>query len=307
MKRRMAAVVGLIGLILLLVAVYLWTGRQQVEVAEPEVIVITSEVAASPPRIEPSSLNVVRNGTSIRLEGTVKTDSEREALVAAVADAGFAADDAITVSPNVTDSDSRLLAILLPPVLNGTEDGVLSLTDGAVTVSGEALDPVEAEAIRAAIEDVAAAGLVVEDETTVRVLPESVQIVALQDEINQIFELARTIEGQAPNFGVSLDSLSPGATATLDRVTVAMRRYPLPHADIIGHTDATGSPETNQELSEERAQVVLDYLVDGGIDAGRLVAIGLGESEPIADNDDEAGRAENRRVDFLVKPSGGSE
>lgn len=191
----------------------------------------------------------------------------------------------------------------MPPLLTGTNDGELSLENGVVRVSGEALDPVEAEAIVGAIDAAAAAGLTVEDGTTVRVLPEDVQIVALQDEINQIFELARTIEGQAPNFAVSLDDLGGGAEDTLDRVAVAMRRYPLPHADIIGHTDSIGSDADNQELSQARAQVVHDFLVGREIDADRLEAIGRGESEPIAGNDNEAGRAENRRVDFVITSS----
>lgn len=303
MKRRMAAAIGVLGLVVLLTAVYWWTTRQEPVVVVEPVPVTTTQVAA-PEVIEvPSSLTVEREDTTIRLSGMVKTASEREALVAAVTDSGFEAEDAITVSPTVIDSDTRLLALLLPPVLNGTTDGVLSFEDGTVTVTGEALDPVEEEEIGNAIDAAKAAGLTVEDETTVRVLSESVQIVALQEEINQIFELARTIEGQKPNFDVSIDELSPGATATLDRVSVAMRRYPLPSADIIGHTDSTGSAATNLELSEQRAQVVLDYLTGAGIDASRLTATGEGENQPIADNSDEAGRAENRRVDFIVKSS----
>ncbi len=304
MKRRMAAIVGLLGIALLLVAAYLWAERQE-QPDEPPAAITSTEVEPAPPAREPSSLDVARDGTTIRLAGTVKTASEHEAVVAAITDSGFQADDAIAVSDNVTDSDTRLLALLLPPLLDGTDDGELSLRDGTVTVTGEAFDPVEAEEIRAAIEAAEAGGLVVDDQLTVRVLPEAVQIVALQEEINQIFELARTIEGQSPNFAESLDDLGPGASATLDRVAVAMRRYPLPHADIIGHTDAIGSDEANQLLSEQRAGVVLEYLVAGEVDPSRLTASGRGESEPVASNDDESGRAENRRVDFVVKSSDG--
>lgn len=300
-KRKRAALVGLVGVVLLLLTVYAWAARQE-RVSEP-VVVTTTEVVQLPPVEEPSSLRVERNGPTVRLEGTVQTMSEREALVAAVTSSGFDADAAITVSAEVTDSDTRLLAVLLPPLLDGTEGGELSLVDGTVTLTGEALDPVEADELAAAIGAAVAGGLTVDDRTTVRVLPEAVQIVALQEEIEQIFDLARSIDGQSPNFAVSLDGLSSGATATLDRVVVAMRRYPLPHADIIGHTDSIGSEEANQALSDERAQAVLEYLVGGGVGEARLTAVGRGESEPIADNGDETGRAENRRVDFLVKSS----
>lgn len=250
---------------------------------------------------QPSSLTIDRDGTTVRLDGTVKTESERNALVAAVTTAGLEVDDQIVVSSNVDDSDPRVVATLLAPLLDGTDDGQLALDDGTVTITGEAFDPVEAAEIQSTIEAATAAGLSVDDRTTIRVLSEEVQIAALQQEIDQIFELAREIDGQYPNFDVSVESLSAGATSTLDRVAVAFRRYPLPVADIIGHTDSTGQAEFNQALSEQRAQTVVGYLTSVGVEADRLEAIGRGESEPLADNRTETGRAENRRVDFLVK------
>ena len=101
--------------------------------------------------------------------------------------------------------------------------------------------------------------------------------------------------------GLSVEELRSGAQSTLDRVAVAFRRYPLPAADIIGHTDSTGSEAINQPLSEARAETVMEYLVGVGVDSERLTATGRGESEPVADNSTEIGRAENRRVDFFVK------
>ena len=70
--------------------------------------------------------------------------------------------------------------------------------------------------------------------------------------------------------------------------------------DVIGHTDSMGSEEYNQGLSERRAKSVQDYLVSKGVRASRLTAKGYGESMPVASNDTEAGRAENRRVELIV-------
>ncbi len=300
-KRRLAAIVGLGGLALLLAIAY-WWAVGQAEPAPVEVSVTLAPTTAPPPPVsEPSSVRIERDGISVLVDGTVQTESERDALVAAVTNSGLEVDDRIAVSPDVDDSDPRVVAALLAPLLDGTDDGELALLDGVVTITGEALDPVEAEEIQSAIDTATAAGLTVDDQTTIRVLPEAVQIVELQKEIDQIFELAREIEGQYPNFDVSVEQLSTGAKTTLDRVAVAFRRYPLPAADVIGHTDWTGSEATNQALSEARAETVMDYLVGVGVEPGRLTAIGRGESEPSADNNTEAGRAENRRVDFLVK------
>lgn len=300
-KRRSAVLVGLGGLALLLAIAFWWAANQSdptpVEVPVPA----APTTAPPPPAPEPSAVAIERDGNTVRLEGMVQTESERDALAAAITSSGLEVDDQITVSADVDDSDPRVVAALLAPLLDGTDDGELALNDGTVTITGEALDPVEAEEIQSAISTATAAGLSVDDQTTIRVLPEAVQIAELQKEIDQIFELAREIEGQYPNFDISVENLSSGAKTTLDRVAVAFRRYPLPVADVVGHADSTGSEETNQTLSEARAQAVTDYLVGVGVESDRLQVIGRGESEPAADNNTESGRAENRRVDFIVK------
>ena len=68
-----------------------------------------------------------------------------------------------------------------------------------------------------------------------------------------------------------------------------------------GHTDSTGPEQYNADLSEARAQAVVDYLVSQGVNANSLVAVGMGEAQPVDSNDTAAGRAANRRVDFVVQ------
>lgn len=70
--------------------------------------------------------------------------------------------------------------------------------------------------------------------------------------------------------------------------------------EIVGHTDNQGSEQSNQQLSEERAKSVYAYLMEKGIAANRLKYTGKGESQPIADNETEAGRATNRRTEFII-------
>jgi outer membrane protein OmpA-like peptidoglycan-associated protein len=73
-------------------------------------------------------------------------------------------------------------------------------------------------------------------------------------------------------------------------------------AEVRGHTDSQGDAAKNLELSQQRAQAVVDYLVQKGIVVARLTAKGLGETVPIADNNTDAGRAKNRRVEFAIAP-----
>ena len=72
------------------------------------------------------------------------------------------------------------------------------------------------------------------------------------------------------------------------------------YIEIIGHTDDVGDDDYNQDLSEQRAQSVFEYLVDTGLDATKIIVKGMGEKMPIASNQTEEGRAENRRVEILI-------
>ncbi|MEX0605849.1 MAG: OmpA family protein [Marinobacter sp.] len=81
-----------------------------------------------------------------------------------------------------------------------------------------------------------------------------------------------------------------------------MNEYPETSVEIAGHSDSTGKAEYNQKLSQERARAVADRLVDAlGIDSDRVRAVGYGESEPMASNETDAGRAQNRRVEARIQ------
>jgi outer membrane protein OmpA-like peptidoglycan-associated protein len=70
--------------------------------------------------------------------------------------------------------------------------------------------------------------------------------------------------------------------------------------EVVGHTDDVGDDAYNMDLSEQRAAAVSQYLIEAGVDASKIVAVGAGESLPIATNTTDQGRAENRRVEVLV-------
>jgi outer membrane protein OmpA-like peptidoglycan-associated protein len=69
---------------------------------------------------------------------------------------------------------------------------------------------------------------------------------------------------------------------------------------VIGHTDANGSDDYNQKLSERRANAVINFLSANKINTSRLAAKGMGETDPVAGNDTEEGKAQNRRVEFVI-------
>ena len=88
----------------------------------------------------------------------------------------------------------------------------------------------------------------------------------------------------------------------LDQVADVLSQYNQTYIDVYGHTDSMGSDAYNQSLSERRAQAVADYLASHGVVAARLGTRGYGETQPIASNDTEEGRAANRRVEIKVVP-----
>ena len=90
----------------------------------------------------------------------------------------------------------------------------------------------------------------------------------------------------------------------LANVVEAMNEYSDLVVGLGGYTDNTGDATANLELSQQRADAVRDYLMEQGIDGGRLVATGYGDANPIGDNDTEAGREENRRTEFTVLSGG---
>jgi OOP family OmpA-OmpF porin len=114
-------------------------------------------------------------------------------------------------------------------------------------------------------------------------------------------EVQVVIELQGVHFDYDKATLKPESIRILDAAVNTLKNHPQIKVEVAGHTDSRGSEAYNQQLSERRAKVVYDYLVDHGIDANRLSWRGYGESQPIADNSTEAGRAQNRRTELKVQ------
>ncbi len=101
-------------------------------------------------------------------------------------------------------------------------------------------------------------------------------------------------------FGFDQSNLSADARNNLDKLVVVLNNYPDTNIEIQGHTDSTGSESYNQRLSEQRAGSVSGYLKQKGISSQRITRVGMGELYPKYSNDNEEGRTQNRRVDFLI-------
>ncbi len=103
-------------------------------------------------------------------------------------------------------------------------------------------------------------------------------------------------------FAVDSADISSGFYQVLDSVVLVVNEYDKTLIEVMGHTDSTGSQAYNQTLSEKRAQSVSDYFVSREITPTRLQHYGYGENYPVAGNDTEQGRAQNRRVEIALVP-----
>lgn len=101
-------------------------------------------------------------------------------------------------------------------------------------------------------------------------------------------------------FSFNSADLGNNAQGNLDKLVNILNKYPDTNIEVIGHTDSKGTDDYNQSLSERRATAVTSYLRTHDIASGRLSAKGMGETDPVASNDTEDGRAQNRRVEFVI-------
>jgi len=102
-------------------------------------------------------------------------------------------------------------------------------------------------------------------------------------------------------FETSRADINPDSASLLDRLVETALRCPSASIEVAGHTDGDGDDSFNQALSEKRAQAVVDYLAKAGVSAERLTAVGYGRTQPVGGNDTQEGKAQNRRIEFLVK------
>jgi outer membrane protein OmpA-like peptidoglycan-associated protein len=125
-------------------------------------------------------------------------------------------------------------------------------------------------------------------------------------ELNQVAETKRTDEGIVTKlkgdilFDTGKATLKPQAIERVDELADIIKKYPEDRITVVGHTDSTGDAHYNQILSMQRAEAVKLRMIQSGVPDRAVKVAGLGESSPIAENDDTKGRTKNRRVELQI-------
>ncbi|NND70757.1 MAG: OmpA family protein [Rhodothermales bacterium] len=124
---------------------------------------------------------------------------------------------------------------------------------------------------------------------------------SLEDaEIVRVGEGIQIVFDSAILFDVNSSDLKANSVSDLETLAASLKEYPNTDVVIVGHTDATGTEEYNQALSERRAGSAADQLIAAGVSPSRVTTVGKGEMEPVGDNATVDGRQSNRRVEVAI-------
>jgi OOP family OmpA-OmpF porin len=180
-------------------------------------------------------------------------------------------------------------------ILSRLSTGTLVLSDREVKISGDALYEAAAQQIRSNLAKDFPKEWQVKADISVRPASAPVDASVCQQLFSELLSKTKI------RFLTGRDTLDSDSTGLLDHLVETALRCPNANIEIAGHTDSDGEDTANQALSERRAQAVLDYFVKAGLPADRFTAVGYGSTQPVASNDTDDGKAQNRRIEFLVR------
>jgi OOP family OmpA-OmpF porin len=179
--------------------------------------------------------------------------------------------------------------------LSRLSTGTLVVSDREVKLSGDALYDAAANQIRDGLGKDFPQGWQFKPEISVKPSASPVDATVCQ-------QLFSTLLGKGKiRFESGKADIVADSTGLLDRLIEIALRCPTANVEIAGHTDTDGGENANQTLSEKRAQAVADYLVKAGLPADRFTPVGYGSTQPVATNETDDGKAQNRRIDFVVR------
>jgi OmpA-OmpF porin, OOP family len=260
----------------------------------PEGFSVAADDIEAPPYIFQAYKDPV--ALTLTLTGYVPDNTVHTALVAA-ASRKFFSEKVVDNLKSSVGAPAGFASAVTPALgaLARLSTGTLVVTDREVKLSGDALYDAAAGQIRGGLGKDFPQGWQFKADISVKPATAPVDTSVCQQLFSDLlakgsirFESGRAV-------------IDPDSTGLLDRLIETAMRCPAANIEIAGHTDGDGEDAFNQALSEKRAQAVADYLVKAGLPADRFTAVGYGSTQPIASNDTDEGKAQNRRIEFLVK------
>jgi OOP family OmpA-OmpF porin len=257
-------------------------------------LITPGRIAAMCCALAVSPLSVATEGDPVIVEGVVPDDATRADIVrrlrAIYGEARVM--DRLEVATVTTPSNwSRYVTQVLTEDIKHVSAGELRIDGNTVHLSGKVADQDTRDRVRSRVKSAFNATYEVRDDLTVDDTGARQQI----------------LDGALANRTVQFESgsavLTPEGRSVLDDMAAAIVRVGVPQLDVVGHTDSVGDRQANILLSVQRADVVKAYFAERGIEPQRMIVSGHGPDLPIADNTTAAGRARNRRIEFVIRRS----
>jgi OmpA-OmpF porin, OOP family len=233
---------------------------------------------------------------TLTLTGYVPDNNVHAALAAAAARKFFNEKVVDNLKASI-GAPSGFLAVVMPALgaLSRLSTGTLVVSDREVKLSGDALYDAAAVQIRAGLGKDFPRDWQFKADISVKPAVAPVDATVCQQLFSDLLAKGRI------RFEPGRATIDPDSAGLLDRLIETALRCPNVNIEIAGHTDGDGDAAFNQALSEKRAQAVMDYLVKAGLAADRFTATGYGSTQPVAGNDTDEGKAQNRRIEFVVR------
>jgi OOP family OmpA-OmpF porin len=179
--------------------------------------------------------------------------------------------------------------------LSRLSTGTLMVQDRNLQLSGDTLYPGVSDQISAALNSSLPQGWKSKADLSLKPVASPVNATVCEQLLTDL--LAKS----TIRFDTGKATIDPDSMGLLDRLIEAALRCPTSTIEIAGHTDSDGDNDANLALSTRRAQSVADYFIKAGIPSERITAVGFGSTKPLAANDSDEGKAQNRRIEFTVR------
>ena len=259
------------------------------------------QAAVVPPHVSPYRFAAERQGTGVVLSGDVASAVIHQQILDTVHRkfGAVAVADHLAFASGAPDGFTAASEAALQ-ALSRLTGGRATVVDGAVTVSGYTYYPAAVGKIAEELESGLPSGFKVAADTVAS--READQTVTA----NQCRDLMQgVLKAGGIGFEGGKSELTEDSEGILDRVSAVIARCPEAGVEVGAHSDSGGSATHNRDLTQARADAIVEYLVTAGIKRERLTAVGYGESKPVADNTTAAGKAANRRIEFTFSEPAG--
>jgi len=233
---------------------------------------------------------------TLTLSGYVPDDKVHAAIIAS-ASRKFFNEKVVDNLKTSIGAPGGFSAAVMPAMgaLSRLSTGTLVVSDREVKLSGDALYDAAAAQIRAGLGKDFPQGFQFKPDVSTKPQVAPVDATVCQQLFAELLGKAKI------RFESGRATIDPDSAGLIDHLVETASRCPTVNIEVAGHTDADGDDAANQELSERRAQAVVDELVKAGLPDDRFTAVGYGSAQPVASNDTEDGKAQNRRIEFVVR------